>query len=191
MALKHILLGTISLLGPRSGYELHKVLMELGRPKLPQIYRCLRELNEEGHVKYSRVHAHKDPTKNIYAVTPSGQKILKEWLKQKDDVKPILEPMIHKIWFSRVVDRSIILDDLKAFIIQRKSEIQFYKKMIKMYAETITSSRISTNCLDRYYVSQALGYMIARGKSDVKWANKTIKEISATDTDALKNTYAK
>lgn len=186
MALKHLLLGIISLLGPCSGYDLHSTILKRGRPQLPQIYLALKEMTRENLVEFERVHSKDRPTKNVYSITKAGSAELKRWVEDNEDITPIYEPLTQKIWFARMGDKAAVINDLKAFVELRKAEVVYYDRLREIYAEKGKSKRISNNPVDRFYSEIALNYEVVRGKSDIEWAKNTIQSISKMDLSSLK-----
>ncbi|MGV8059658.1 MAG: helix-turn-helix transcriptional regulator [Smithellaceae bacterium] len=184
MALKHSLIGLLARFGPITGYSLHKKITSPRRPSLPQIYRSLREMAEDKLIEYNRVHAEKEPTKNLFSVTPAGMEELKRWLEAPDREEPIMEPLMPKLWFAGFTERDVIVKHLNSFAEYRKAEIKFYQEEKKRW---ISSKRANKNPADRVYWILAFDYIIAKGKGDLAWTQSTVKELLSIDVDTFKN----
>lgn len=186
MALKHVLLGLIATQGPLSGYDLCNSVIKMRRPQLSQIYLALKDLTKDKLVEYERIHSEDGPTKKLYTMTPAGYEELRRWLKKTDNIKPVHEPLMPKMWFAGMSDKNDYGNSLKAFIKYRKDELSFYKKLKKTYLDTESSSvRIPSGPVHRFYGVLALEYMIDRSEADMEWAEKTIQSILNTDLDNL------
>lgn len=58
------------------------------------LYRGLGRLQRQGHVKKRRVPSDKGPDKIMYNITPSGEKLLKEWINGLDHQMQALNLLI-------------------------------------------------------------------------------------------------
>lgn len=151
---------------------------------LPQVYNALKDLKQSKLVKCERVHSPKELTKNMYSITPLGYAELKHWLEEKDAIDPMREAFMSKIWYARLHDKDIILNLLESFSTHRKQEIKYYLKQRTIYKEDSPSHQISKVPSDIFYARMVLDYMIARGRLDVNWAKRAIKDISNLNLNA-------
>jgi len=167
MALKHLLLGFLAR-KPSSGYSLHKDIFVPMRPTLSQIYRTLNDMSTEGLVESDRVEQKKLPARNVFHITESGYDELCQWIRSKSELAQIREPLLQILWFGSVVDKEDILSKVRAYIEEKKRELQYYE------AEATKSGRkgkkTHTSTLDIFYQSLVFDYIRRRSKVELEWA---------------------
>jgi PadR family transcriptional regulator AphA len=82
MSLQHILLGLLR--EPASGYDLKAYFDSSVRyfwaAELSQIYPTLQRMERDGLLKSKVEPSSKGPKRRVYSLTPSGRKMLREWL---------------------------------------------------------------------------------------------------------------
>ena len=82
MSLEHILLGLLR--EPASGYDLKAYFDSSVRyfwaAELSQIYPTLQRMEKNGLLKSKVEPSSKGPNRRVYSLTPSGRKMLREWL---------------------------------------------------------------------------------------------------------------
>lgn len=82
MSLDHILLGILR--RPASGYEIRRqfqdVFSHFWAADLPQIYRTLNRMEQDGWLTASAEASSKGPERRVYRVTASGKRALRKWL---------------------------------------------------------------------------------------------------------------
>ena len=82
MSLQHILLGLLR--EPASGYDLKgyfdKSVRYFWAAELSQIYPTLQRMERDGLLKSKVEPSSKGPKRRVYSLTPSGRKMLREWL---------------------------------------------------------------------------------------------------------------
>lgn len=85
MSLPHVLLGLLTE-GPRTGYELERVLREelepVWRAELSQIYPALSGLRRAGFVVLRILGPRRGPRRHLYRATAAGRRELKRWLAE-------------------------------------------------------------------------------------------------------------
>ncbi|MGV8058602.1 MAG: hypothetical protein AB2L12_11345 [Smithellaceae bacterium] len=140
-------------------------------------------MTEDKLIEYNRVHAEKEPTKNLFSVTPAGLEKLKRWLEAPDREEPINEPLMPKLWFASFSEKNAIIRHLKSFAEYRKTEVKFYQEEQKRW---ISSKRANKNPADRVHWTLAFDYIIAKGKGDLAWAESAIKKLLSGDVDTLR-----
>jgi PadR family transcriptional regulator, phenolic acid-responsive transcriptional regulator len=83
MSLEHILLGLLR--QPASGYDLKKVFDErigyFWAAELSQIYPTLDRLERRRWIRGRRAPSKRGSGRRVYAITPSGRRALREWLR--------------------------------------------------------------------------------------------------------------
>lgn len=82
MSLDHILLGILRT--PASGYEIKQqfdeVFSHFWAADLPQIYRTLNRMEQDGLLSVSTAPSSKGPERRVYRATASGKRSLRKWL---------------------------------------------------------------------------------------------------------------
>lgn len=82
MSLQHILLGLLR--EPASGYDLKAYfdcsVRYFWAAELSQIYPTLQRLEKDGLLRSKVEPSSKGPKRRVYSLTPSGRKMLREWL---------------------------------------------------------------------------------------------------------------
>ena len=181
MALKHVLFGLLSLKAS-SGYSLHKIFFEHGRPMLPQIYRALNEMYAEGLVDYSRVEQKKLPARNVFRVTRAGRAELEKWVRGPSAVPPIREAIMLRVWFGSAVKKEALAANIKAYIEKKKEEIEYYDDTGRELAEKSLKKGYGGS-LDRFHRNLAFDYIQRRGKAELEWAEDAIRQIANLNTE--------
>lgn len=82
MSLDHILLGILR--NPASGYEIRRQFQEVfshfWAADLPQIYRTLNRMEQDGWLAASTEASSKGPERRVYRVTAPGKRAFRKWL---------------------------------------------------------------------------------------------------------------
>lgn len=186
MALKHVLLGLLAVIGPRTGYGLHKAFFYPGRPTLPQIYHTLRDLKEEKLTEYERVYGQKEPSKNVFRVTESGYAELDRWLKRTDDdVVPMREALFIRTWFGSMIEKEEMIDCLKKYAEKRKAEMKYYDEQRKRILVDVSKKPLSPQ--DRFYWSLAFDYIATKLKADMDFTDHAIQQLLDTEVELSGN----
>lgn len=180
MALKHMLLGLIALMGPRNGYTLHKDIFETNRPALAQIYQALRSMKTENLVEYNRVYTENRPGKNIFRLTPQGYVELRHWLDSDELIEPMIEHFMEKIWFSNIVGTDNIIESLEKYIAKRKDELGYYESAKKSVNDRI-AKKIPIYTTNKINWLLVFDYSIKRCKLDIEFAEDAIQKLSLSN----------
>ena len=180
MALKHVLLGLLAY-KPSSGYSLHKMFFDPARPMLSQIYRALNEMYAEGIVDFERVEQKKLPARNVFHLTKAGRGELDKWIRKPWAVGSIREPFVLILWFSRLVKKEDIIENVKTYRDKKKDELEYYNSDAKGRVQK--SWKGYGNPLDKFYWDLAFDYIQRRGTAELEWAEATIKRISNLKTE--------
>ena len=116
MSLPHALLGLLRY-RPATGYELKTAFNEsihfFWDATLPQIYRTLNQMEENGWLTAKVEHQEKKPSKKIYRVTDAGIGELRRWLAEPlAPAEPRL-PALIKIFFGSQMSREQLTEHLR------------------------------------------------------------------------------
>ena len=173
VALKQILLAML-IDRSRSGYSLHQMFFE-PRPRSSQIYRALDEMVEEGLVSYDRVQQKKRPARKIFSITEAGKTELTNWIKERPAGGLVRDRIVQKVWFGNLFNNKDTIEALRAYISEREDELKYYKRRIKTL---LTNKERDDSSLDDFYWNVALDYIKQRTEVDLKWAEKSIRQLS-------------
>lgn len=182
--MKQMLLGLIALFGPRTGYSLHKKMLLPLRPSLPQVYHGLKDMQNEGLIEtVAKKGTVSD--KKLFGLTPKGYKELEHWLKEQDDMNPMCEFVMMKMWFGSFNDVDSILDSLKSYYEFRNNEVKYYEKLKEKLRDEPDKMSI-TGFSDKLYCFLAIEYAIVSGRAQVSVIEDTINQIKV-NADILRN----
>jgi len=181
MALKHLLLGLLAR-KPSSGYSLHKDIFVPMRPTLSQIYRTLNDMSTEGFVESDRVEQKKLPARNVFHITESGYDELRQWIRSKSELAQIREPLLQILWFGSVVDKGDILSKVRAYIEEKKGELQYYEAEATKSGRKVKKTQTST--LDVFYQNLVFDYIRRRSEVELEWAEVAAQLVLEFGLDA-------
>ncbi|MBM3182665.1 MAG: PadR family transcriptional regulator, partial [Chloroflexi bacterium] len=153
---------------PSSGYSLHKDIFVPMKPTLSQIYRTLNDMSTEGLVESDRVEQKKLPARNVFHITESGYDELRQWIRAKSELAQIREPLLQILWFGSVVDKEDILSKVRAYIEEKKGELQYYEAEATKSGRKVKKTQAST--LDVFYQNLVFDYIRRRSKVELEWA---------------------
>ncbi|MEG2429086.1 MAG: PadR family transcriptional regulator [Oscillospiraceae bacterium] len=126
MSLRFEILGILSY-GENSGYTLTKKInssaMFFWNAQQSQVYRELQKLEAD-----ELIVPKSDNTeyKKVYEITPIGKEFLIEWLNKKETLESleIRNPLVMKLFFSYIADRSQTIEMLEDYKIQCKNMVE-------------------------------------------------------------------
>ena len=176
MALKHVLMGFLSY-RPTNGYRLHRMFAEPFRPTLPQIYRALNDMADEGLVQSNRIHHEKRPARNVFHLTEAGYAELGRWLKEEPSGVTVNDPFLQRIWFGNLGNREDMIAYVKAYGDKKKEEIEYYDRTIDDFDQK--SLKMYGTPLDRFYWHLAFDYIRQRAKAELEWAEAAVQRVSS------------
>lgn len=139
MALAHAIL--VSLLDcPCSGYDLAKRFdRSVGffwDASHQQIYRELAKLETDGYLIAEKIDQEGRPNKKVYAVTPSGKALLRDWITQPSDISPIKDDLLVKLFGGHVVPKAAILEELEQHRQQHLARLEEYRAIQATFLST-------------------------------------------------------
>src|SRR5215471_19736731 len=121
-------LGLVAL-QPGSGYDLARLADRsvgyLWTPSRSQIYKTLPRLVSDGLATAKRVRQRDRPDKDLYSITPAGQRALRRWLAEAEE-EPVRNPNVFalKLFFCDLVPArtaQVQLDAYRRFLEARLS----------------------------------------------------------------------
>ncbi len=117
MALPHALLASLLVDGPCSGYDMVKRFDEkiscYWMASHQQVYKALRELENQGWVSSQTITQTSRPNKNIYSITSLGKEQLAHWVLTPSEPTTIREDLMIKTQVGFLVPRPSLLEELK------------------------------------------------------------------------------
>jgi PadR family transcriptional regulator AphA len=109
-----VLLGLL-MRKPMHGYELHQSfvppspLAQIWYLGISQMYKLLRELEEQGHVEVSVEPQEARPDRRVYHVTASGREAFLHWLQTPvDGIRLMRVEFLGKLYLARTLDPEIV-----------------------------------------------------------------------------------
>ena len=179
MSLRYTLLGFINY-KPVTGYELKKHMDNstnfFWNAKLSQIYPALKKLEQEGYIKSKKIPQDGPPDKKIYSITEKGKAEFISWLEQPVTEIPMQKnPDLLKSFFSGILKKEIILNQLNQQLTLHKKQLQIYQNQTSLYVKTV----IEQTGLKREGVLWELvrKYGEDYEKSYIQWLEHAIKTI--------------
>src|SRR5437762_2181964 len=121
---EHAVLGLLTF-GERSGYGLDKLARRsigyFWRPAKSKIYAILPRLVERGFATASAVTQERRPDKQLYRLTPEGERALRAWLDSREPISGVSrDGLLLKLFFGAHAD----LDALRHQIVGRKERAE-------------------------------------------------------------------
>jgi PadR family transcriptional regulator, regulatory protein AphA len=112
MTLEYAILGFLNY-QPLTGYDLKKVfdrsIRHFWHADQSQIYRTLTRLTEEGAVKMDVMEQTDRPDRKVYTITPTGRKMLVDWLMQpfpQEDSRS--KPLVQMFFSGQIPDDRMV-----------------------------------------------------------------------------------
>lgn len=178
--LKYVLLGALSY-RPLTGYELKQVVDRTTKhfwyAQTSQIYRTLKELEEEkllvSHIEMQE----KRPDKRLYHITESGIVDLDSWLNMPmTEIEPTKDALIVRLFFASRIDKQTLLTQLR---LQRALH---YQQLLQYQTEIIAQIETSRQA-NPQLVRDAFFWELSRRNGElieiayVQWLDETIARI--------------
>ena len=111
------ILGLLALGGERSGYDLHRGAQAsvgyMWAPAKSRIYKVLPTLVERGLAVRREVEQQSRPDKHLYAITPDGERMLREWLEDEPTAEAERNPFLLKVFFGELFDQERLLAQIR------------------------------------------------------------------------------
>ncbi|MFC5176378.1 PadR family transcriptional regulator [Nocardioides taihuensis] len=134
MALEHALLVALSE-QPASGLDLAR---RFGRSigffwtaSHQQIYRVLARMDADGWVEVTEVAQSGRPDKKVYAVSPTGARVLAAWLAAPTDTGALRSELAVKLRGASYGDRDAVLEVVRANLADHATRLDHYRHLMK------------------------------------------------------------
>ncbi|WP_088005499.1 PadR family transcriptional regulator [Indiicoccus explosivorum] len=123
----------------RTGYAIKRMidnsLNHFWKISYGQIYPMLKLLVEKGYATVEDLAQDGKPDKKEYSITPKGEQVLKDWIKQPISDLPVEKnEVLLKLFFGRHQDTVTTLHQLDAYkekLIQRRETYENIRRMIE------------------------------------------------------------
>ncbi|KAM3093679.1 PadR family transcriptional regulator [Phormidesmis sp. 146-12] len=134
MSLTYAILSVL-VCAPSSGYDLAKrfnpsVEGSVGffwSASFQQIYRELNRLEEKAWVQAESIQQDNRPDKRLYSVTALGKQQLSQWIAESEEMAPIKDDLLVKLYVGHLVSRSTIVSKLEAHRQQHQQQLAIYQ----------------------------------------------------------------
>jgi DNA-binding PadR family transcriptional regulator len=182
--LKYVLLGGLSY-RPLTGYELKQFVDNTAKhfwyAQTSQIYRTLKELEDEGAVT-SHIEAQaKRPDKRLYHITPQGIADLDSWLIQPmTAIEPTKDALIVRLFFARRMKKADLLTQLRLQRALHQEQLQRYRTEIRAQIEQAVAQNPQV-ARDTFFweLSRRNGELME--EAYIRWLDEVIARVEADD----------
>jgi PadR family transcriptional regulator, regulatory protein AphA len=163
-------LGLLSF-GERSGYELKKAAERgvgyVWTAAKSHVYAVLPRLVEGGYATARRVTQERRPDKQVYKITPKGQRVFKDWLEAPIEEHGARSPFLLKVFFGDLMSKEALV----AHIERRRAEVV---RTLQEYREI--EGRIRDDPRS-YYGYMTLRWGLAQARAFIRWADQMLREL--------------
>ena len=132
MALEHALLVALRE-QPASGLELaRRFERSIGffwTATHQQIYRVLGRMTADGWLDVTEVSQSGKPDKKVYAVSPAGAQVLRDWLAAPTDTQALRNELAVKLRGASYGDRAAVLDVVRANLADHTTRLDHYRQL--------------------------------------------------------------
>jgi len=158
---------------------------------LPQIYRTLHRMENDGWVRSRIKHQEGRPNRKIYEITDKGQEELRAWLAGPLEVQQVKDPMMLKMFFGNQMDPRDLVDQLKKL---RAKQIKFLQKAESEFKQSADRYARQLNARDdvRFWLL-TLDFGRRKAQTVVDWCDaalailaKQSKKLTATQLKRTK-----
>ena len=152
-----------------SGYDLAKQAQRsvgyIWTPAKGHIYAVLPRLVAQGLATRRTVREGQRPEKQLYRVTPKGERAFRAWLESDEPTE--LEPFLLKVFFGRLLPPDRLVEHVE----------RHRRQAAELLAEYRTIERRLEGCDDAYWSHLTLRFGIARTRARVRWADEVLREL--------------
>ncbi len=122
-----VLLALIKTHKKITGYELNNNMCDSNRyflsVSLAYIYPTLKKLHQRGLVTFTTVPMTNRPDKKLYEITPTGEEVLRQWLKKPIEPDMYFSAFLLKMQFAPLMEKSTVLDHIDREIARLQAKI--------------------------------------------------------------------
>lgn len=179
MSLQHILLGLLR--EPASGYDLKAYFDHSVRyfwaAELSQIYPTLQRMERNGLLKSKNESSSKGPRRRVYSLTPSGRKMLREWLLGEPQLGDARYGFVAQFFFMDATgDWAETLRYMTSLRTVLKQRLETYKQIERDWLRG-DSEYPDPESPTGFHQHMALRGGLHHLASRIKWCDEVIKEV--------------
>ena len=156
-----------------SGYDLAKQAQRsvgyIWAPAKGHIYAVLPRLVAQGLATRRTVREGQRPEKQLYRVTPKGERALRAWLESDEPTE--LEPFLLKVFFGRHLPPERLAAHVERHRDRAAALLEEYRAI----------ERDIRDRHDRYWAYLTLRLGIARARASIRWADEVLRELRAAE----------
>lgn len=169
---RYILLGLLSH-EPMSGYDMKKridrMVSQFWSVGYGQIYPTLGTLEEEGLIEKIMSETSKGPTRNVYAITPSGRDCVEKWLLLPEEREYVRYEILLKLFFGGKLNPAANLQRIKSFRMRHEQHL----KMLNLFEENLKQVMDQDPDHKNYYITVRFGQYVYKAYLD--WAQEALE----------------
>jgi DNA-binding PadR family transcriptional regulator len=186
MSLDHVLLGILR--APASGYEIRRqfqdVFSHFWAADLPQIYRTLNRMEQDGWLTVSAEASDKGPERRVYRVTASGKRAFRKWLSSAPTLTTErIEYLAQTFFLGALEDDRAALDFMRGLHRLLAAELAVLQGIDASWRATDPDY---PECRDRdgFYGQLTLDLGLHKLATKVAWADRCITRIESRIREA-------
>ena len=177
---RYAVLGMLSM-GLKTGYAMKKhVGSNIGHywsESYGQIYPTLRQLVDEGLATCTEERRKGKPMRNLYAITSSGRKELREWLVVPPEPQPQRSELLLKLSFGDRVDSEACQKLIRDHSQQCERDLLYLSEIESALLESPRKHR------DQPYWLMTLRHGRAIREAELAWCNETLEHLRQLEAE--------
>lgn len=170
------ILGMLALLKKSSGYDLKKYMESstnyFWKETFSSIYPVLEELEKQKLIVKIDTPIKNDRKRNVYTLTPQGQKTLKKWLLQQPETVQLRNELLLKLFFGNLVPIETNIKHLEKYKKELENRLTSFRE--------IEHELSGINSLESLYGLITLDHGIKLAEASIEWCDKAIKTLKVT-----------
>ncbi len=177
---RYAVLGMLSM-GLKTGYAMKKYVgSNLGHywsESYGQIYPTLRQLVDEGLATCTEERRKGKPMRNLYAITSSGRKELRQWLVVPPEPQPQRSELLLKLSFGDRVDSEACQKLIRDHSQQCERDLSYLSEIESALLEPPRKHR------DQPYWLMTLRHGRAIREAELAWCNETLEHLRQLEAE--------
>ncbi|MGE0009600.1 MAG: PadR family transcriptional regulator [Candidatus Babeliales bacterium] len=173
----YAILGMLALLKKSSGYDLKKHMAAsteyFWKETYSSIYPVLESLEKQRLIEKVTTTRTSDRKRNVYALTPQGHAIFKEWLQQPAESMQLRNELLLKLFFGGMMPPEMSIKQLEQQKKELKSKLATYQE-IKKELEALDTQ-------ESLYSLLTLDHGIRLTSCSLDWCDNAIKTLIKLD----------
>jgi DNA-binding PadR family transcriptional regulator len=174
---EHVLLGTLAVNGPSSGYDLKKLFTStpaaVYQPSPGALYPALRRLQERGLIRVEDDVSAGHRARRLYYVTETGQREHRDWVGQPVRPDTVANDLgLHLMRFA-MMEQQLPREDVLVFLASLAEALSAFVKNMRDFVAAVGPAMPGRHPL------LALRHGIEVHQASLDWARTAIAELSA------------